>query len=281
MIRMFARRYMELDCAVGADRVFFGISLPSDSVIHDINLEVHLRQAEFLSVANVTMYAIEGWILPILDPDSVVNFNTLWDNLVPKDTDVENVNLDTTGADATPFFEAGEPDFSQMLDIGLRPERVWSSSRMLTISKGSVATIQDNQTPFKARWLPGTTQEIRIRKRFHVTQPSALVFAIANPSLDDTTATEPTAMAEDEWVQTKYIGMVLERAMLHLFGIVEAGAETPWEEATALLKKHLEPDVFEETAGNWAQALWKIAARGIVDHSVVGEIGQIAVTTGR
>lgn len=281
MIRMFARRMNEISVAAGSDQIVLGMSLPSGSVIHDINLEVHLHNSVNLSIDNIAMYAIEGWILPVLDPDAGTAFSVLWDNLVPKDTDVEVIDLDTAGADVTPFFEPGEVDFSQMLEVGLRPERIYARSQMLSIVNGSIFKFQDNQTPFAVQWIAGDTVKIRIRKRFHVNQPSVLLFGVASPTMDDTTATPPVAAAEAEWGQLKYIGHVLERALLHLFGVVETGAETPWEEATALLKAHLEPDVFEETGGFFGGVTWETVCRGIVDHSVEGELGKQAITTGR
>ncbi len=279
-IRMFARRLQKSRATVGTDNVFFGISLPSDSIIHDINLEVHVHSNTLFELNEMAMYSIEGWILPVLDPDAQTSFQTLWDNLVPKDTDVETIDLDTAAADATSFFEPGEPDFSDLMDVGLRPDRIYAMARMKTFSNARIS-FQDNQTPFSVVWVSGDTMKIRIRRRFRVKQPSVLLFAIASPALDDTVTVEPAAAAENEWGQMKYIGHVLERAILHLFGVVEAGAETPWEEATALLKKILEPDPFELTAATMVGVAWEVVCRGIVDHSVEGRLGQTSISTGR
>ncbi len=279
MIRMYARRALATQIAAGTDGVIFGMSLPSDSRINGINIELHANHVAALEIEQVTMFATEGWILPVLDPDAALNLNTLWDNLVPKDTDIETMDLDTGATDATPFYEPGEPDLTALFDVGLKPERIYHSNRMLTINNGSVFSFQDNQTPFNVRWVAGFKERIRIKRNFAVKNPSVLLFAVANPSLDDTTGTGPTALAEAEWGQVKYIGHVLERAMLHVLGVVEAGAETPWEEATALLKTHLEPNPFESNAGDFASAALQLTARGIVDHSVEGKLGTGQITT--
>ncbi len=279
-IRMFARRMQKRSITAGTDGVFLGISLPSDAVVHDINILAHILSATTFGIREIGMYAIEGWILPVLDPDAATTFQVLWDNLVPKDTDVETMDLDTAATDATPFFEPGEPDFSDLMEVGLRPERIYSSQRLMSFANAAMR-FQDNQTSFSVLWHAASVERIRIKKRFRVTQPSVLLFALASPSLDDTVTTEPAAASEAEWGQTKYIGHVLERALLHLLGITEAGAETPWEEATALLKKHLEPDVFEQTAADMLGVAWDVTARGIVDHSVEGRLGQTSISTGR
>ncbi len=279
MIRLFSRRLTERTIGVGTDAMIYAMSLPSGSVIHDINLELKMHQAAFRDIGDVVMYAVEGWILPVLDPDQSVAYDTLFDNLVPKDSDVESIDLDTGATDATPFFEPGEPDLTGLFDVGLQPERIYTASRMLDVND-ALTIFQDNQTPFAIKYIVGDTKRIRIRKRYRVSQPSVLVFAVASPSLDDTSSSSPVMATEAEWGQTKYIGHVLERALLHVFGLTEAGAETPWEEATALLKLHLEPDVFEQNAGSFVGATWAAVCRGIVDHSVEGRLQDITVSTG-
>lgn len=280
MIRLFARRLFHSTVAAGADEVFFGMTLPSDSVIHDIAIEGSYFQTGALAPGLVTMYSIEGWILPLADADAQVNYNTHFDRLVPKDTDTEAIDLDSVAADATPFFEPGEPDFTGLFDIGYQPERIYKKERMLTIANGgSILVSRDPESPFTLEWYPGESFKIRIRKRFRVSQPSILVFAVANPALDDTTTTTWGALTEAQLPQLKYLGHVLERALLHLMGLTETGAETPWEDATALLKAHLEPDVYEASAGQFQSAINVITARGIVDHSVVGRLQNITVST--
>ena len=114
-----------------------------------------------------------------------------------------------------------------------------------------------------------------------VNKPSVLVVALASPNLDDTTTVTPKALTEAQWPQIRYVGHVMERALLHVLGVTEAGAETPWEEATALLQAHLEPDMYEEAAGKFTAMNWHTFSEAIIDHSVVGELGKTAITTGR
>ena len=65
----------------------------------------------------------------------------------------------------------------------------------------------------------------------------------------------------------------LERAILHQMGVFEAGAETPWEEASSLLRQHLNPDVFEGTAGLFfTQGEYIFTGEASIDHSVTGDL---------
>ena len=95
------------------------------------------------------MYACEGYILPVMDPDDNSSFDTLWDQLVPKDTDTQVINLDTEVTDTSPFYEPGEADWTALVDVGVKPERVYHRSRLLTMAnKGTSLIFQDNQNPF-------------------------------------------------------------------------------------------------------------------------------------
>ena len=48
------------------------------------------------------------------------------------------------------------------------------------------------------------------------------------------------------------------------------GAETPWEEASAVLRKHLAPDMVEEDSGAYLAASYKTFADMQFEHSVPG-----------
>ena len=89
MLRMFARRRAEILVGGATDEVMFGISLPSGSRINDVRAQVHVVGDIVQPRTAVGMYAIEGYILPVFDPDAVVSYDTLWDTLVPKDDDVD------------------------------------------------------------------------------------------------------------------------------------------------------------------------------------------------
>ncbi len=284
MLRMFARRMFGVRVAGSTDRVLAGISLPSDSVIHDIKIKGHIGMAangsEF-TATQVLMYALEAWILPVFDPDAGDDLNTIWDTLVPKDSDVQTLDLDTGTVDSTPFYEPGEADWSAIMDVGFRPQRLYHSHRMLHMGNTTGMRFVDSQTPFETKWQPGANFQHHDRKRYRVRQPSVLVLGAASPDMDDTAATEPAAAGEQDWARTKYMGDTLHQALMDVLGITEAGAETPWEEAADLVQSHLDPDVFESDAGLFIGAALAFHGEMNIDHSVVGEIPKAMLTTGR
>ena len=279
--RLFARRNSQVTVTPGTDEVMMGISLPSQTMINNISVKVKMSCVAELTAIQVLMYAVEGWILPVHDVDAASQYDTLWDNLVPKDSDVQTLDLDTVAADSSSFYEPGEVDFSSLLAVGLRPERLYHRHRVLHAHRDAVFTYQDNESPFSVIWFGGDTFEISIRKTLAVHQPSVLVFGFASPSLDDTVTAVQSMLAENEWGQIKYIDDTLEMLMRHVLGLVETGAETPWEESTAVIMKHLDPDLYEEIGGSFSPQTFTVYTEAMIDHSVVGSLGKSSVSTGR
>lgn len=284
MTRLLAHRMAQRLLASSTDEVLFGISLPSDTVIHDIRFNIAIlpdAPGPEIPADQVLPYAAEMWILPIDDPDATADFDDIWDTLVPKDSDVQVLDLDAETADATVFYEPGEADFSAIFDVGLRPERLYHKHGVLSINNTMGMRWPDSQTPFAPKWQPGKEWSHHDGKRYRIRQPSVLLVGVGIPANDDHTSTVEAPLAENEWGRVKYMGDTLKFALMDVLGITEAGAETPWEEATDLIQKHLDPDMMEETDGFWSTTALNFYGELTVDHSVTGELGVGFITTGR
>lgn len=278
MLRMWARRRGQRSVAAGSDKVIFGLSLPGGSRLHNITARLSVAGSGTHVLSKVLAYAMEGWILPVTDPDTGITFDALWDSLVPKDSDIQTLDLDTENIDDTPFYEPGEVDWSAMFDFVNRPTRIYERHRFLTAGHTGHTVINSADA---ISFMPLDSWQIKLRKRYYIAEPSVVLFALASPSLDDTTATMESALTEAEWPQVQYIEAVLERAQMQLLGVFEPGAETPWIDAATLLQKHLEPDIAEETGGAFASDTFFVQADAIFDHSVEGSMGKMQVSSGR
>lgn len=245
-------------------------------MVHDIRAQVHVHSPAVTPATTAYMYGVEGFVLPVLDPDSQASYQTIWDQLVPKDSDTDTIDLDTAGADSTPAFEPGESAMAEVLNVGLQPERVYKRAKLITFA--SAPKWQEEAGVLE--YAPSDTFTIRVKRRIHVNQPSIIVFGLSSPDLTDTVNAEPLILEETEWPRVQYMEMTLEQALIKFMGLTEAGAETPWEEAAALLRKHLEPDLFEETAGAWGQMTWSVFVDAVIDHSVEGTMGKLTLGTG-
>jgi len=284
MLRLIGRRKGQRQVGPGADQVILGISLPSETVLHSIRMRGQiLPNVGGLELdSNILFtYAYEAWVLPIDDPDATADFDDVWDTLVPKDSDVQVLDLDAETADTTPFYEPGETDWQALFKLGIRPDRLTHFHKDISINNTMGLKFIDSQTPFAPKWQPGDLLEWSDSKGYRVEQPSVLLIGFGVPSNDDTTTTVESPLAENEWGRVKYLGDTLKMAMMDVLGITEATAETPWEDATDLLQRHLDPDVMEQTDGYYFAPTLNVSMEAIIDHSVTGELGIGTVTTGR
>lgn len=280
MFHMIARRRGQLLVTAGTDVVMWGMSLPRGTVVHDVKGRVSVLETSNFGRQTATAYGCEIQLVPVPDPDAGTNFNNLWDQLVPKDTDQQQVDLDTTAVDTSPFFEPGEVDWTQVLDIGKRPEKLWGRYKMLCMADGMIATFRDDSNA-AVEYAAGDRFDVRKKKNYRATQPSVLMCALASPVLDDTTATFPSAFAENEWARIKYAKQMLEQAMISLIGLEEAGSETPWEDQVDLLQEHLEPDLFEHTSSAFVSGQFFTIFDFKIAHSVTGDLTLKTLSTGR
>lgn len=196
--------------------------------------------------------------------------------MVPKDDiDVDVLDLDTSAADAESAFEPGEISFADVFNVGLQPERIYRKQMMHSIASEPAGFHKDTTL----QYLPIRRFKIKVKKNYFVEQPSVVLFALENPLMSETTSTGEKSLEENEWLRVKFMRDMLKQGMISLLQLTEAGAESPWEEAVALIRKHLEPDVYEQTGAAWGTAVWNVFAQAVFDHSVEGEMAISSVST--
>lgn len=279
--RMLARRTFERNIGAAADDVLSGIWLPAKTRVNSIRgyAACHVVAAQPIGVAS--MGAIEGWVLPVIDPDATSSMEVHWDTHVPKDTAAQTLDLDTGSQDSTPFFEPGETFWESIFDIGVQPRRIYHHHWMSTAAINSLAINRDPESPFLYEYIAGKTVRLGTGP-FRVLGPSLFVFGGASPVMGSTSASEAiAALAEEDWGQLQFIDHVLERAQLSLLGLTEATAETPWEEAAVLLRTYLDPAILEETAGVFLGVTWKMLGEIQIDLTVQGTMPKVMIDGGR
>ncbi len=128
-------------------------------------------------------------------------------------------------------------------------------------------------------WTPGGSFNIGLRRPIRVSRPSVLVYAMGLPTMDDTTTTVPTTSSETQIPLIKYMEDTLVDALKDQ---MQGLSGNPWDNASGTLRQHLNPDVFEQTAGAFTiPGQLAVFGEAWIDHSVVGTLKLGRVTTGR
>jgi len=279
-MRFFRHSLGQLIAASGTDVAIGGVLLPSESRLNNVWGEVHLISLVSQEFDKAAMYGCGGYVLPVEDPNAVNSFQTIWDTMVPKDADFAAgaLDLDAESANTAPEFEPGEPNINRLMDLQVNDERnrFFKRRKLLSFANRPVG-FDAAQTP--DGYIPVDVFKVRTRKNIFADYHSAAIMAVSSPTLDDMTTTVWASAADSvHWMQIKYLDVTLEQAFMQLAGLVETGAETPWEESAALLEDLLEPTVVEVTAGDFGSVNWNVFASLTFDVTVPGLLNKIQIS---
>lgn len=222
------------------------------------------------SVNIVSMYGCDGWMVPVDDPDTPDLVDDLWDRFVEKDFDIVAGSFDIgTGTDDTSTFnEPGVVNADRIGDLEtLKQDQRWYRRRKMVSFAERPRGFLDG-TP--DTYIPTDVFNVSSRDRFNADRQMVAILGFGSPTFNEMTATHKTSPTETEWIQIKYMEVILEQAWMDLAGLTEAGAETPYEEAVALIADMLEPTVIEDTAGAFHNHSWDVFTQLTWDLSVPG-----------
>ncbi len=278
--RLIGRRMFQQSVGADTDQVCFGFWIPANSTVRGLSAYFKGLSTLPQTILTAGLGAASIWMLPVVDPDSGNSMETIWDTHVPKETTANTMDLDAATPDTQPAYEPGALAWEHTFDIGRQPRRLWHQEFMSTALDG-IGLARDPETPFNYEFHPSFRLGMRLAKAVRVRQPSLLVAGFSSP---DTTVTSPTtpiqAIGESDWGQLQFIDHVMERAMMSLLGLTEVGAETPWEEATQLLKQHLHPSVLELSGSTFLPLVYRVFGEATAVIDVQGSMPKNAIDLG-
>ncbi len=279
MLDLKGEHTSQLAVQSGADLVIQTLDIPAGCELRSINTRVHVIGA---AVANereqAAGYAAKAMMIEVEDPDTRVAADVMLDRFLPKYTDVETIDLDTTTADTTPFWEPGEGVFEEIFEMGNTPLITFSRKKLMSFADPGSAGLrfQPAETPFEPQWFGADMFHVKLNRPIRTKRPTTYLLAMAAPSFDDTTTTR-SQLGENEWGLIQYAEATLERALMHQLGLFEVGAETPWIEASGLLREYLAPQTLEITAGAFLSETWTVFVQSSYTVRVPGRLAFKAI----
>lgn len=279
------RRYGSVAPAAGADSVLWSWPLPKECVLNQLQGEVHMIPGGDLTVTDVVMYGCEGWIVQSEAAADFQSQDTLWDTGVPKDDSSSDV-LDTTFTTNTiSMMEAGEINVAQLFDQELLgPERFFQREKMLSYANAPSGF--KDATPDTC--IPADTFPVNVGKRYLSRRQSGVLVGIGSPDFaatnDNDVIPQLGALGTAQSMYAmRFMENYLDSAMVALITLVEAGAETPYDEILDFVQSLLEKmnsggggsgrfDPVTWTASGVATA--GIMVPGRVRHSTIGPDSQ-------
>lgn len=271
-MRYFRHTLQHNSVAINTDESISHAAIPSEGALNSVRGQVHCQTELALSTDDAVLYGCDGWMIPVTNPDTQDLIDDIWDRFVEKDFSLVAGAFDLgTGVgdeDTVTFDEPGLGSAGSLAGFqALLPEkRFFRRRKMITFMswpRGFEAGTPDT-------FLPGDTFRVNVNRHMESDDFSVAIIGFGASSLSTETSTHASSPTEDQWLQIKYMEVILEQAWMDIAGLVEAGAETPWEEAVATIADTLEPAVIEDTAGSFPNFAWDVYTQMTWDLSVPG-----------
>ena len=241
--------------ASNSDAVIAWGAIPAGGKFGGATVRGAIVGGEERSILTAMVYGMSAYVIPVLDLNTLDSTpDTTWDNQVPKDDDVAEGALDfeLDSADTTPDIEVGPSNLSMLVGAKTGPAKLFRFERVVTFAdapSGFVQAVPDTYVPL-ARYA------FRVKKEVRVEVPSVVLMAVSSSLLSIATSFvgslyEWAPSNAQSWMQLQYLGDALERTAPFLTGVVEAGAESPYQEAAELVARMVE-QAYEDGDGAFA-----------------------------
>lgn len=187
-----------------------------------MNFECHLSTALDKEHDELVAYAMDGYILPVIDLSGGIATDTIWDELVPKSDSDLAFELDDS-ADADPTWSPGEQVSEVITGMFVqKPTRFFKRRKWFSNASMGFATYDFASNS----WFPAEFFKTAVRKSFNIARPSAIMIGFSNPNMgQDISNVEllPTG-ATIEWALLKHIGDTQKDVIRMLLGLWSEGS---------------------------------------------------------
>ncbi len=239
------------------DRVVAGVAVPRGAKVTQVQGHIDIMPSARLAIDNVMNYSLRGFMIPVHDFDTQITYDQIWDNLVPKDdAATDTIDADEAAGDTTAIDTPGLPDLETIMGIhGTKLVSVYKKKVEMSYASNPQHSHIDVITPFTDHFFwPSQRHSITMNRGYMASEPSLFLIAVSNPASSNTGVTLHSSPTITEWSRMSVLEYTLQQMMINFIGAVEAGAQTPYVEAQALIVKLMEPTTIEEAsvAGHFA-----------------------------
>ncbi len=280
------KRWFNGTAAAGTDQGLCSFPIPDNGVLVQQQGECHILTVTAIDIADAAIYGVQGWLLHTDTIADWLDHDELWDSFVPKPVTGGAAGLDiSTSADTTAAQEPGQLSVTQLFDQELlSPERVFSREKMITLALNPIGFVPG--TP--DTWLPTDMFKINSNQGYRASSGNmGLVYGLSSPDLAGIAAGDDDIIdafgdAEDGFYVMKYINEFLDKALVDIVALTEAGSETPYEDIMIWLVGMLERASERSGAGAFTAVSWNgvgkltcgVKVPGFFEHRSIGPNGQ-------
>lgn len=243
--------------------------LPAGGKLNAVNLSVRVIAEEDLPITDTVAYGITGYVVPVLDPDSAISIDAMWDLQIPKDVAVAEgaFDLDTGASVGVPEFEPGQADVTSIMGFGeLGVKEIFRRRKFISFPDSNFGWQAGTPDTF----LAVDAFDTKIKRSVFVNQPSMVLFGFSSPIMDVTVGTVDNIPSESEWTLLKYLDEFLVDAWKSLTGVITSGTQEVGTEMALFVADLLEQAMYEQDGGTFESVTWEVTAKTTFDVTVPG-----------
>lgn len=274
MITVIDRKsFTARNVAIGSDQVIAHMPIPPGGVFLGFRADIHAIAAVHQVVLAASSVNVKGVIVSMGGNmmDTGISVDTLFDQMVPKDADLsvvageDDIDWDD-GAIATPFEEPGQVNWSDMVELGDRPTKVFETDRLVSLASGGRMPHVDTTDEYypTVRIGAGSNKKVRSKKAAY------FLLAVGSPSWDETATATPTTEADADWSALTYPDVMFDIMLPDILGLTETGAESPFSDMAQRAANFVEPVIHESATDKFLAIAWEIRAKWSVRIATPG-----------
>lgn len=241
-MRLFRHEYTAGVGNSNADRPMAALPLAPDMMINNFRSDTSLvSSVATIAFNQVSAYGAIGAFLLDVDPDSAIAIQTMIDQQMEKAGTAISVDLDEGTAVTAPVYQPGEFDMEGLYAIGAAPDRFYSREKLLTLPKAQGKGL-NWAADTTADWIAMDHFIATNGKRFKTDVHTVAVYLLSLPDWGSVThsADAGNTPSEQEWLFLQFLDDLIDKAFIDAIGLIETGAESPYEDINDFLAPHLE-----------------------------------------
>lgn len=249
----------------GADEVIAVMPIPRGGKLTNVWGDVHLVSQTNPDRDKAASYGCHGFIIPDYVDSESLSVDTLWDNMVPKDLDIDvtagarDVDVDPETPVGGPVEEPGEANLNRVFNVANDSVRFYNRERILTVaSRGLSEPVVSSEVDL---WMPNDHFKVRIKDQFRVENFSYAMIAVSQPSWDEVTTGNESTFDQTQTTMLENLEATMMMALPEILGLTETGAESPFSNFANMIKLLVEPQVEEETASAFTTLNYNVFSR--------------------
>lgn len=267
---------MKRDVPTNTDEIVAWCPLPTGGKLLGAGVELSMMSNGDKDIDNSYQWSVSGKVVRVIDPETALSLDTLWDVRVSKagaaGVSAGAVTLDYNEAagapDGSPQTNFTEPNWNEMFGMNLDKFEFLSHTGVVTFPKalgsGFVSASPNTYVPTDYYRKFSKAQKV-------VDYPSYALIAVSSPDNADVTNDIPTSLGSvQDWMQLQYLEDTAVDAYKQLMGGSASGDYELYRDAVLLIQG-LAPKVMQDNQG-FAETEWHAVANAFFDVEVPGRL---------